>query len=129
MTPSRAAIGEISRHPIHDFWRAAITENNFFCNLNEIFVFNRKCSALGSTYRSFGNLNEKKSKDLLNLFVCILYFNSLTKQTAIIVIIGIDKQYSATLRHSVRDPIKNTRNNPSVAAMPLKAIKIPRIDA
>lgn len=42
---------------------------------------------------------------------------------------GIVKQNSATVRHSIKLPIKNTINSPSVAAIPLSAIKIPRMEA
>lgn len=47
---------------------------------------------------------------------------------ATIVANGIIKQISATLRHGIKLPNKNTIKNPSVAEMPAHAVKMPRID-
>lgn len=52
----------------------------------------------------------------------------LTKQMAISVAMGTVKQINATLRHAVKLPNRNTRNRPSVAAMPAIAINMPRMD-
>lgn len=47
---------------------------------------------------------------------------------AIIVASGIVKQISATLRHGIKLPNKNTIKNPKVAEMPAHAVRMPRID-
>lgn len=51
-----------------------------------------------------------------------------TKNTAIIDEIGMIAQINATRRHDKNDPKKKTMKIPDADAIPLQAIKIPRID-
>lgn len=52
----------------------------------------------------------------------------LTKNTAIIVVIGIVAQIRATLRHEKSEPSKNTMKMPMEDEIPAQAERNPRID-
>lgn len=81
--------------------------------------FDRSQNGVSGIYR--GAMNSISSRSHGNS-------DSLTKQTATIVKMGMTKQYRAADRQSINVPIRKMMKNPSVAAIPAHVIRIPRMD-
>lgn len=58
----------------------------------------------------------------------IIRIKILTKKIATTVASGTDRHISATFRHTVSVPSRNTIKKPNIAATPAQAIRMPRID-